>query len=146
MMNFIYTLIKKYRELIIYCIIGCTGAAIDFVLYTILTRCSDMHYQLANFLSVSFGIINNFFLNYFFNFKTKDKMLARLMSFYSVGMFGWALSAFFLWLLVEQFGINSIAAKLATIIIVTVVQFCLNKFITFRKTNSNIDKEKINVR
>lgn len=145
MINFINRLIKVYRELIIYCIIGCTGATIDFVLYTILTGWLDMHYQLANFLGISFGVINNFFLNYFFNFKTKDRMMTRLASFYSVGMLGWILSAFLLWLLVERLGINSIVAKLATIVLVTVVQFLLNKFITFRKTNSN-NKEEIYVR
>lgn len=146
MKEYFYRLIKRYRELVFYCMIGCTGAAIDFVLYTIFTGWIDMHYQLANFLSVSFGIINNFFLNYFFNFKTKDRMMTRLASFYSVGMFGWALSAFLLWILVERFCINSIIAKLATIILVTVIQFCLNKFITFRKTNPYSDGEESNVR
>ena len=92
-----------------------------------------MHYQLANFLSVSFGIINNFLLNRQFNFKTKDKLIKRLASFYSVGMFGWALSAGCLWLFIEVMSLNALVAKLGTIFIATIVQFCLNKFITFRK-------------
>ena len=132
-MNAIKLLFAKYRQLIVYCIIGCTGAALDFVVYALLTGCVGLHYQLANFLSVSFGIINNFFLNRQFNFKTKDKMLKRFISFYAVGMFGWALSAGCLWLFIEEVGLNALVAKLGTIFFVTVVQFCLNKFITFRK-------------
>lgn len=124
---------EKYRQLIVYCIIGCTGATFDFLVYAILTNAMGMHYQIANFLSVSFGIINNFFWNCYFNFKTKDKILKRLASFYSVGMFGWALSAGCLWLFIEVAGLNGLIAKLGTIFFVTVVQFCLNKFITFRK-------------
>lgn len=126
-------LFEKYRELIVYCMIGCTGAALDFVIYALLTHCFGVHYQLANFLSVSFGIINNFFLNRHFNFKIKDRMGARLLSFYSVGMFGWAMSATLLWLFIGRMGLNTLVAKLSTIVFVTVVQFCLNKFITFKK-------------
>lgn len=133
MIEFTKKIIAKYRELIVYCMIGCMGAGLDFLIYVFLTRGVGMHYQLANFLSVSFGIINNFFWNCYFNFKTRDRVLKRLASFYSVGMFGWALSAGCLWLFIEKMSINSLLAKLATIFFVTVVQFCLNKFITFRK-------------
>ena len=133
MVEIIERLFKKYRELVIYCIIGCTGAGLDFIIYATLTNFADLHYQLANFLGVSLGIINNFFLNRQFNFKTKDRLVVRLFSFYAVGMFGWALSAYCLWLFIEKFTLNSLVAKLGTIFFVTVVQFCLNKFITFRK-------------
>lgn len=133
MVNIIKLLLAKYRQLIVYCIIGCTGATLDFIVYAFLTNGVGMNYQLANFLSVSFGIINNFFWNCYFNFKTKDKILKRLLSFYSVGMFGWALSAGCLWLFIEVMGLNGLVAKLGTIFFVTVVQFCLNKLITFRK-------------
>lgn len=125
--------LAKYRQLIVYCIIGCTGATLDFIVYALLTNGVGMHYQLANFLSVSFGIINNFFWNCYFNFKTKDRILKRLVSFYSVGMFGWFLSAVCLGLFIEIMKFNELLAKLGTIFFVTVVQFCLNKFITFRK-------------
>lgn len=133
MLDIIKLLFAKYRQLVVYCMIGCTGATLDFVVYALLTNVAGMHYQLANFLSVSFGIINNFFWNCYFNFKTKDKILKRLVSFYSVGMFGWALSAGCLWLFIEVMSVNVLIAKLGTIFFVTVVQFCLNKFITFRK-------------
>ena len=133
MLTVIKSLFTKYRQLVVYCIIGCTGATLDFLVYVLLTNIVGMHYQLANFLSVSFGIINNFFWNCYFNFKTKDKIFKRLASFYSVGMFGWALSAGCLWLFIEVMGLNGLVAKLGTIFFVTVVQFGLNKFITFRK-------------
>ena len=127
-------LFRKYRELILYCLIGCTGATLDFVIYAALTKGAGLHYQLANFISISFGIVNNFFWNYFFNFKTHDHLLARLASFYCVGMFGWSLSAGCLWIFIEQLRLNILFAKLGTIVLVTIVQFCLNKFITFKRS------------
>ena len=126
-------LFVKYRQLIMYCMIGCTGATLDFVVYALLANVFVMHYQTANFLSVSFGIINNFFLNRQFNFKTKNRVLTRLFSFYVVGILGWALSALCLWLFVEKICLDALVAKLGTIFFVIVVQFSLNKCITFRK-------------
>lgn len=129
-------LLRKYRELIVYCLIGCTGASLDFALYYVLMRLGGLHYQLANFISVSIGIVNNFFLNFFFNFKNRGHMMVRLCGFYCVGMFGWGLSAGCLWLLIEHLRLNVHMAKLGTIFFVTIVQFCLNKFITFRKESA----------
>ena len=134
MLKFTIMMLRKYRELVVYCMIGCTGAGLDFAIYALLTAVAGLHYQVANFLSVSFGIVNNFFWNYFFNFKAKNRMWLRLGSFYAVGMFGWALSAGCLWLFIECLGLNSLVAKLGTIAFVTIVQFCLNKFITFKKS------------
>lgn len=126
-------LVIRYRELFVYCLIGCTGAMLDFVIYALLMNVASLHYQPANFLSVSFGIVNNFFLNRHFNFKVKDRLVVRLVSFYAVGMFGWATSAVLLWLFVERLGLKEILAKLVTIIFVIILQFTLNKSITFRK-------------
>lgn len=133
MMKIIRYQFFRHRQLIVYCIIGCSGATLDFIFYVVLTRAAEVHYQFANFLSVSVGIVNNFFLNCFFNFKTKDRICYRLASFYFVGMFGWALSACLLWLAVEIIGMNVAMSKLATIAIVTIVQFSLNKLITFKR-------------
>lgn len=125
-------LLRRYKELFLYCLIGCTGATLDFIFYAVLTEWGGWYYQVANFVSVSCGVINNFFLNYFFNFKTRNNLLVRLSSFYCVGMFGWALSAGCLWLLIEKLQVNVLCAKLGTIFFVTIIQFCLNKFVTFR--------------
>lgn len=142
MMQMLKNLLGRNRELIIYCIIGCMGAGLDFVAYVIITGCVSLHYQLANFISVSLGIVNNFFWNRCLNFKTKDLLFARLASFYAVGMLGWALSAGCLWLLIEQMGINVFLAKLGTIFFVTIFQFSLNKTITFRRTAKSAEQNK----
>ena len=120
----------RNRNLILYCLIGCFGASLDFIIYTLFTSYTDIHYQTANILSCSCGIINNYILNYFFNFKAHDHFLLRMLSFYSVGLIGLGISSLLLYLLIDCMGANKIIAKLATIFVVTIIQYTFNKFIS----------------
>ena len=126
-------LYNKYKELIKYCIIGCSGALLDFIVYTILVSVLNMNYLLANALSVTIGITNNFFLNAYLNFKVTDNLFKRFISFYLVGMLGLIISEVMLYILVDIMNINSIASKIITIFVITIVQFLLNKTVTFKK-------------
>ena len=127
---------KNFKHLIKYCIIGCSGAGLDFLLYSLLVLLTPWHYQWINLLSTSCGILNNFFLNALLNFKTKDHLLLRLCSFYAVGLIGIGITAALLYLLIECFSVNAVIAKIITIFVVTAVQFILNRFVTF-KQNKN---------
>ena len=131
-------LYNKYRELIKYFIIGCSGALLDFIVYTILLKAFGMNYLLANALSVTAGITNNFFLNAYLNFKVTDNMFKRFISFYLVGMLGLLISEILLYLLVDIMSMNSIIAKIITIFVITIVQFILNKTITFKKKKEGV--------
>lgn len=124
---------KKYREFFVYCIIGGTGVTLDCLVFAVLTYGVDLHYQLANAVSVSCGICNNFFLNAFFNFRRTDRFLLRFLSFYGVGLLGLGVSALLLWLFVGILAWHELLSKLIIIFVVTVLQFTLNKCVTFRK-------------
>ena len=122
----------RFRELILYGLIGGFCAALDFGVYTMLGLW--IPYLWANVLSVHCGIFTSFFLNRSLNFKVKDKAAQRFTIFYLVGLSGLALSEGLIWLLASQFAWNPILAKLLTVFVVALYQFLLNKFITFRKT------------
>lgn len=113
--------------------IGCLGAGMDFVLYTLLIEQTSLHYQVVNILSTSVGICNNFIWNAFLNFKVWNHFLLRFCSFYCVGAIGILITSGFLYLLIECLDWNKIAAKVITIFLVTAVQFLLNKYVTFKK-------------
>ena len=137
MIDLVQKFYNRYRNLILYCIIGCAGASLDFCLFTCLTIYGHLHYQIANIISISSGIILNFFLNYYFNFKIKNKLLLRLLSFYLVGLLGLGFSCAILWLFVNCCNLNVILAKIGTIFFVTILQYTLNKLISFRKTEND---------
>lgn len=120
------------REMFLYGIIGLTGSGIDTLLFLLLVYKLNIYSVVANCLSVVVGIFISFVLNMNFNFKTKDKVLRRFISFFAVGMFGLVMSTGII-ALGEHFDWNILVTKICTIFIVAIVQYVLNKFISFKK-------------
>lgn len=127
-------LYSRFRNLILYGIIGGFCAGLDFGIYSGLCYWDIMPYLLANIISIHVGIFTSFVLNRSINFKVKDKVKTRFLSFYTVGLVGLGISTLMLWLMVDMAHWNEIVCKLVTIVVVALVQFLLNKHITF-KTN-----------
>ncbi len=123
----------RFRNLILYGIIGSLCAALDFCVYTALCYFDIMPFLLANIISIHVGILTSFMLNRSINFKVKDKTTLRFLSFYAVGLTGLGISELMLYLMVTLGGMNELISKLFSIIVVALIQFLLNKFITFRK-------------
>lgn len=124
---------SRFRNLILYGIIGGFCAALDFGVYTALCHFDIMPYLWANIISIHVGIFMSFILNRSINFKVKDKTTKRFLSFYAVGLTGLGISELMLYLMVTIGGVNELLGKLISIVVVALIQFILNKFITFRK-------------
>ncbi len=125
-------LYSRFRNLILYGLIGGFCAGLDFAIYTLLCHFEVMPYLWANVISIHVGIFCSFFLNRSFNFKVKDKTPLRFLSFYIIGLIGLAISEGILYLMVDWAQWNELVSKLVSIVVVALVQFCLNKFITFK--------------
>ncbi len=130
--NFVAKIYHRFRNLILYGIIGGFCSALDFVIYTVLCHFDVLPYLWANVLSVHIGIFTSFVLNRQLNFKIKDKTPQRFLSFYLVGLIGLGISSLMLYLMVDYAHWNEIICKLITIVVVALVQFFLNKYITFK--------------
>lgn len=133
MKQFVVNLYYKYRNLILYGIIGCFTASLDFITYTLLTQAFGMHHITANCISVPVGIITSFLLNRAYNFKVKDHPVQRFSIFLAVGLCGMLLSNLILFIGIDRMECNKIMVKLVSIVLVVFIQFLLNKFITFRQ-------------
>ena len=136
----ILSLYNKYRNLILYGIIGGCTATLDFLIFTGLTRWTPVHYIVANVISCSTGILCSFLLNRKYNFKVTDHTFRRMLIFFSVGISGLFLSSVLLKLFIDKWEWNELVSKLASIVIVVIIQFLLNKYISFREDK----KEKSN--
>ena len=120
------------KNFVLYGCIGVSGVLIDLIIFYLLVEKLSWNYQLANWVSTSLGIINNFFLNAFVNFGKTDHLLKRFARFYMIGLLGLFITALILFVLVELFQLDSVAAKGVTIVVVFLVQYGLNKRFSFK--------------
>lgn len=128
----IVKLYNRFRNLILYGLIGGFCAALDFGVYTVLCQYDLMPYLWANVISIHVGIFTSFILNRQINFKVKNKTALRFASFYTVGLVGLGISELMLYLMVTVGGWNEVVCKLISIVVVALIQFLLNKYITFK--------------
>lgn len=127
------TVYSKFRNLILYGIIGSFTSALDFVVFTMLSKYIGIHYIVANCISVLLGITTSFLLNRSLNFKVKDKTGKRFIIFLTVGLCGLVLSNLILYVGINLLDGDELIVKLASIVLVVGFQFLLNKFVTFKE-------------
>lgn len=132
----IKALYGKFRDLILYGIIGTFSAGLDFVIYTLLVEFAGLPYLLANSISVLGGISTSFYLNRNYNFKVKDHATRRFAIFLLVGICGLVFSNIILYLFIDQMSMNKILSKLLSIVLVVFFQFLLNKYLTFKPSEN----------
>ena len=141
MKELIRNLYNKFRNLVLYGVIGCSSALLDFLIFTILTEVFDVYYLVANCISVTCGLTNSFVLNRKYNFKVTDKTLKRAIMFFAVGYCGLALNSTLLYLFINFTHFITPIAKLCAMAIEVLLQFIVNSLVTFKKTSSNGEKE-----
>ena len=127
-----YNLLQHNAQLIKYGIIGCFCVGLDFIVYSLLVQIIKMPYLYANVIGVHCGILASFFLNRHFTFQVKNRILLRFISFYAIGLIGLAISSGLLILLIEKLAFNELVSKAFTVVVVALIQFILNKYISFR--------------
>jgi putative flippase GtrA len=132
-------LFRNNRRLVIYCFIGSTGATLDFLIYSALVKWGGVHPQVANAVGYASGTSLSFVLNALFNFKTLDWLPLRLLCFFGVAFLGWAASAGVLYVTIEGMGWNKYLAKLATMVVAVLLQYNLNRLISFRTSRTAND-------
>ncbi|MCX2732474.1 GtrA family protein [Saccharopolyspora sp. NFXS83] len=118
---------RPSRALVLYGIIGVSGVTLDYLVFLLLFNTFGLHEQLANAISTSVGIANNFALNAWLNFRTSDRLLIRFARFYSVGLAGMALTFLLLHLGSGMLGLTPNLVKAAAIPLVVVLQYLINK-------------------
>lgn len=124
----------KFRNLILYGIIGSFSSGLDFLIFTFLVQVVELQYIVSNSISVLGGITTSFILNRNYNFKIKDKTKQRFTIFLTVGLCGLFLSNMILYICIEILNIDKILSKILSIVLVVFFQFIINKYVTFKPT------------
>jgi putative flippase GtrA len=123
---------RRQPGFLLYCVIGASGATLDFCLYSLLVKTLICEYQMANAFGYASGTLLSFILNARFNFRVTDRLARRLLSFLCVAGLGWLVSAGLLQVLIGDLQLNIYLAKLTTLIAVVALQYNLNRRFSFR--------------
>ena len=75
----------------------------------------------------------SFALNARFNFRTRDRIRSRFIAFCAVAVLAWTVSAAMLHVAVVQLGIDKYVAKSFTIVVIVLLQYNLNRLVSFRR-------------
>ncbi len=118
---------RDIRQLISYALVGGSGVLLDLGAFLLLYNVAGLHEQVANVLSTSLGITNNFVLNALFTFGKRDRLLLRYLRFYAVGLTGIALTFVLLAVFSRGLGIDPNLVKAGSLPLVLVFQFALNR-------------------
>lgn len=111
-----------------------SGTTLDFGVYSLLLKSGLLEYQGANLIGYASGTMLSFILNARFNFRVTDRIGQRLVCFFGVALVGLTISAGLLHWLVADCGFNKYLSKLATLFVIMLVQYNLNRWFSFRKT------------
>lgn len=153
-------------QFLLYCLCGGIGVSTDYLIYySALTF--GLWYQAANILGYLSGTLISFFLNRKITFGIHDKIGRRLLSFLGVAAIGFFVSALMLWVMVDIMSISTEIsklvsltsklitlpdyflqyltennadakiAKLLTLPVVVIIQFSLNRRLTFSENSQH---------
>lgn len=123
--------INKEGHIFKYIFIGFFSATLDLISFFFLNKFGPLDFKVNNFISSHLGIFISFYLNSTFNFKKGDKKLFRFISFYIVAFVGFLAAHFYIISIFYLFSININFIKTSSFLIIFIVQFSLNKYITF---------------
>lgn len=126
------------KTFLTYAVIGVSGIVLDTLIFIFLVYALKVNAALATIISTSCGIINNFFWNAVYNFKTKDHLWRRFLTFYGVGLAGIIASALVLLLFADIFALNALVVKLVSLPPIVIGQYFLNKHISFGERTSSV--------
>ncbi len=125
---------QTLNELFAYGLIGLFTSTMDGLVFTLL-RHLNVNLFFSNFIGINVGIALSFILNTFLNFKQKEFLMKKFVSFFMIGYVGLFLSMLFMLFFVKIMHLNEIIIKIFSIIFIAILQFILNKTITYRRKN-----------
>lgn len=122
----------RFRDFFLYGIIGLGAALTDFGISLLVNRLTEGNAQVFAAVSGSLiGFLLTFFLNTFFTFKKTDRLFGRFLSYGAVCLAGMGITALATHLFREILPFAQL--KFLCLAAVSVLQFFLNKYITYRK-------------
>ncbi len=126
---------KLIAQVMKFVLVGGMSFVLDFIIYYVLTNFFSVYYLVAGFFSFSLSLIFNYLMSMKFVFKSKDnlKKTHEFMIFVTLSVMGLGINLLSLFILVDQFKMNDLIAKVFVAGIVMVFNFITRKIFIEQK-------------
>lgn len=142
-------LLVKYREIVIYLIVGVMTTIVSWAACFVLERLMDADITWQNMVINTFGWTAGVLFSYPLNRKwvfrsTNSRVFEEFLKFASSRASTWALDLFVMWLTVNVLEMNYWIAKIfISSVLVTIINYVFSKLLIFRKKDGAERKEGI---
>lgn len=120
-----------FHHLFLYGIFGLTAAAVDYSAFFVCTKFAAIPPEFASLIGNIVGFLLTFFCNTFFNFRKSTHILFRFISYLTITIGGMTLSTLLIHFAKEMTNVYILKAVLV-LFVIPLIQFVLNKKITYR--------------
>ncbi|GIX41674.1 MAG: polysaccharide biosynthesis protein GtrA [Leptospiraceae bacterium] len=126
------TFYRTTKQFVKFGIVGIINTIITLSIIFILSNYYDVHYIISNAIGYIAGFINSFIMNKFWTFKSKGNVFKESIWFIIVFLISYGIQLIVLYYLHGILNYNENLSQILSMIVYTVVNFLLNKFLTFR--------------
>ncbi len=120
---------ELFTNIILYVGIGCVGAVFDYLFFCLAQALLHIP-EASNVVGALFGFFFTFYFNTFFNFVSRGHYFAKFLSYAAVCLIGTFVSTGMVYVFKEY--LNIYILQIYCIAVAALVQFVLNKAITYR--------------
>ena len=132
-----FSLLKKYRELVMYGIVGVMTTLINMVVFWVFTNPLPIHYNIANIIAWVLAVIFAFFANKVFVFENHgwcgSVVLHEAITFFLSRAASLVADMLGMALMISVLHCDEMFSKLLVNIIVILINYILGKFWVFNK-------------
>lgn len=140
MIKLIKELFNKYKELIMYGIMGVLSTIINIITFAICEKLFGINALISNIIAWIAAVIFAYITNKLFVFESKsfrkDVLLKEITSFTSARIFSLLLEEIIIYVMIDIMNINSLIVKIFSNIVVIVVNYIFSKLVIFKKKDN----------
>lgn len=135
-MYWIKTVLKKYKELILYGFWGVMTTLVNYVVYFVCLRFLSINYLISNVVSWICAVTFAYITNKIFVFNSKDwspgKIKGEAIQFFLGRLLSLVVETVMLYVLVDGLSFSSEIMKVLTNLVVIAINYFISKFMIFK--------------
>lgn len=126
-------LYNKYKELILYVIVGGLTTVVSVASYAFFTRICNLGIYSSSIISWVLAVTFAFVANKKVVFKSNNSIKKEIISFFILRLVSLGADLFTMWILCGLLNTNDLIAKIIVQFIVTASNYAFSKFLIFRR-------------